>query len=173
MKCLDTPYFTDVSFVPPFPSIDHSGSQSIMTTLFMHLLFCIHNSSWKDSRIIINSSYQPLVSHNNTCTISIHSRNASQHLHPYLCMHIYNIYSNFLYASIQCITTRFIKYLNAYPLNSTLYSFKHTMALTRTTSYRMHYYNQDHQSSLVLVIKFISTFTGHDILLYECSINFK
>ena len=127
MKCLDTPYFTGVSFVPPCPSMKHSGSQSIMTTLFMHLLSYIHNSSWKDSRIIINSSFQPLVSHNNTCTISMHSCNASQHLHPYLCMHIYNIYSNFSYAFIQCITTRFIKSLNAYPLNATLYWFRNTM----------------------------------------------
>ena len=127
MKCLDTPYFIGISFVPPCPSLEHSSSQSIMTTLFMHLLFCIHNSSWKDSRIIINSSSQPLVSRNNTYTISMHSCNASQHLHPYLCMHIYNIYSNFSYASIQCITTIFIKSLNAYPLNDTLYWFSNTM----------------------------------------------
>ena len=115
----------------------------ICTTLPFHRAFLVANrswlpssctyystfitASWKDSRIITNSSFQPLVSHNNTCTISMHSRNASQHLHPYLCMHIYNIYSNFSYAFIQCITTRFIKSLNAYPLNATLYWFKNTM----------------------------------------------
>ena len=127
MKCLDTPFFIGVSFVPPCPSMEHYGSQSIMTTIFMHLLSCIHNSSWKDSRIIINSSFQPLVSHNNTCTISMHSCNASQHLHPYLCMHIYNIYSCFSYASIQCITTRFMKSFNAYPLNATFHWFRNAM----------------------------------------------
>ena len=127
MKCLDTPYFTGVSFVPPFPSMEHSGSQSIMTTLFMHLLSCIHNSSWNGSKIIINSSFQPLVIHNDTCTILMHSCNASQHLHPYLCMHIYNIYSLFSYASTQCITTIFMKYFNAYPLNATSHWFRNTM----------------------------------------------
>ena len=149
MKLLDTPYFIVISFIQLYPSTEHSDNPSIMTTLFMHLLFCIHNSSWNDSRIIINSSFQPLVSHDNTSTISMHSCNASQHLHPHLCMHIYNIHSNFSYASIQCITTRFIKYFNPYPLNATLhwfmntYAFKHTMhGLTMTTSYRMHCYNQ-------------------------------
>ena len=98
--------------------------------LLMHLLSYILNSLWNGSRIVINSSFQPLVIHNITCTISMHSCNASQHLHPYLCMHIYNIYSHFSYAFIQCITTRFIKYLNAYPLNATLHWFRNTMHST-------------------------------------------
>ena len=107
----------------------------------------------------------------------MYSCNASQHVHPYLYMHLYNIYSIFSYASPQGIITRFIKSLHAYPLNATLYGFiilciQPYYGLTTTTSYSMHYYNQDHQSSLFLVIKFISTFTGHDIFLYECSINF-
>ena len=112
----------------------------ICTTLFFHRAFPAANWSWLPSSctyypafittlwngsiIIINSSFQPLVSHNNTCIISMHSCNASQHLHPYLCMHIYWYFS---YASIQCITTRFMKSFNAYPLNATLHWFRNAM----------------------------------------------
>ena len=127
MKLLDTHYFTVISFIQILPSTEHSDSPLIMTTFFMHLLFCIHNIPWNDPRIITNSSFHSLFSHNSTRTIPMYSCNASQHVHPYLCMHLYNIYSNFSYASIQCITTRFIKSLNAYPLNATLYWFKNTM----------------------------------------------
>ena len=165
-ELLGTLDFTVISLVPLCPSTEHSGSQWSMATLFMHLLSCIHNSSWNDPGIIINSSFPSLVSHNNTGTIPMYSCNASQHVHPYLYMHIYNIYSIFSYASPQDIITRFIKSLHAYPLNSTLYWFiklciQPYYGLTMTTSYRMHYYNQYHQYSLVLVIKFISTFMGH------------
>ena len=127
MKLLDTHYFTVISFIPLWTSTEHSGSPSIMTTFFMHLLFCIHNIPWNDPRIITNSSFHSLFSHNSTRTIPMYSCNASQHVHPYLCMHLYNIYSNFSYASTQCIITRFIKSLNAYSLNSTLYWFMNTM----------------------------------------------
>ena len=113
--------------VPSCPSTKHFWQPIDHDYLFMHLLSYIHKSSWNCSRIVINSSFHPLIIHNNSCTTSIHSCIASQHLHPYLCMHIYNIYSYFSYASIECITTRFIKSLNAYPLNATLYWFRNTM----------------------------------------------
>ena len=94
MNGLDTSYLTSISlYCLAFPWRT-SSSQSIMTyypPLFMHLLSCIHNNSWNGSRIVINSSCQRLVIHNNTCTISMHSCIASQNFHPYLCMHIYNI----------------------------------------------------------------------------------
>ena len=126
-KILDTPYFTVISFIQLFPSTENSGSPLIMTTLFMHLLFCIQNSSWNDPRIIINSPFHSLVSHDNTGTIPMYSCNASQHVHRYSCMHFYNIYSNFSYASTQFLITRFIKSLNACPLNANLYWFMNTM----------------------------------------------
>ena len=124
-----------------------------MTTFFMHLLSCIHISYCNGSRIVINSSFQPLVIHNLTCTILMHSCNASQPLHPYLrnqlltpflcihSMHNYKIHKIFLmhtHSMLPCIDSRIL-------------FIQHTMhGLTMTTSYRMHYYNQDHQYLLSL-----------------------
>ena len=78
----------------------------------------------------------------------MHSCNASQHLHLYLCnqsltpficihsLHNYKIYKIFLmhiHSMLPCI-------------DSGILCIQHTMhGLTMPTSYRMHYYNQDHQ----------------------------
>ena len=43
--------------------------------------------------------------------------------------------------------------------------------LTMTTSYRMHYYNQDHQYSLPLSYYVHNNIYRHDTFLYVCSIN--
>jgi len=82
MNGLDTSYLTSISlYCLAFPWRT-SGSQSIMTTLFMHLLSCIHNNSWNGSKIVINSSFQPLVIYNNTYTISMHYA-----MHHNICTH--------------------------------------------------------------------------------------
>ena len=125
----------------------------ICTTLLFHRAFleanwswlsCIYNNLWNGSWIVINSSFQPLVIHNITC---IHL-NASQHLHLYLCnqsltpficihsMHDYKIHKIFLmhiHSMLPCI-------------DSGILCIQHTM----TASYRMHYYNQEHQYLLSL-----------------------
>ena len=96
-------------------------------SFFMHLLSCIHNSLWNGSWIVINSSFQPLVIHNITCT----HLNAFMQWNHNICTYTYAIsHSHPSYASIQCITTRFLKYFNAYPFNATLHWFRNTMHST-------------------------------------------
>jgi len=117
----------------------------------MHLLSCIHNSSWNGSRIVINSSFQPLVIHNITCTHLNAFMQCITHLHLYLCnqshtpficirsMHdykIHKIFSMHIHSMLPCI-------------DSGILCIQHTMhGLTMTTSYRMHYYNQYHDTFL-------------------------